>query len=288
MLGRHGHAVLLDRQVQVAVRGVRQDLPQPGGVRRLHGGHIEPVVPVAGDLLRRQDRAPFLHQVVAVHLDVVEQFEVALGPAELDAGLRPGRPQPAGLHEQPLLLGVDDPRDVRAGRQREPGPDPGDLGVDELHPPLAGDGHPMVPVDQEVPPVHLVDLDRREVPAGERTFDALPPVLDVGAAGQELSVERVGPIQRPHDAADRDRTDAHVRLIEQAEPVGDLLQGEQLLGVLVPDLPGEVPEGLAAPGPLVRGGRVGARWGLARRHHPVRRRSVRVTGSLLAACVGSR
>ena len=49
----------------------------------------------------------------------------------------------------------------------------------------------MVPVDQEVPSVHLVDLDRREVPAGERTFDALPPVLDVGAAGQELESSAV-------------------------------------------------------------------------------------------------
>jgi hypothetical protein len=81
---------------------------------------------------------------------------------------------------------VDDPTEVGVGGERPPGPQLRDLRVDVRHPPLTGDGHPVVPVDDEVRLTELVHLDRREVSLGERLLHATPTLLHTAAPGEEV------------------------------------------------------------------------------------------------------
>jgi hypothetical protein len=72
------------------------------------------VVPVARDLLDREQLAPFHHYVEAVQADELEQLDVAMRLGELDDRLGTGTLEPALVHQEVLLLAKDDLADVRA------------------------------------------------------------------------------------------------------------------------------------------------------------------------------
>jgi hypothetical protein len=190
-----------------------------------------------------------------VDLDLLQQLDVALRPGELDPDLGPGPLQAAVLHELPPLLLHDDPAEVGVWRQRPPAAEARDLRVDVVDPALAGHGHPVVPVDDEVRAAELEHGDRREVALVERPLHPLPSGLDVPPAREELPVEVPGPPERPHDPRHRDGADPYVRLLEHAETLANVVQVEQRLGFPPSDHVGEPLVGLAPTRPPEGGGR---------------------------------
>jgi hypothetical protein len=71
------------------------------------------------------------------------------------------------VQEHALLLGMHELAHVDLGTNLIVGPEPGDLGVDEVRAALMGKRHAMVPAGDEVRAAELLDLDRRHQAVGE-------------------------------------------------------------------------------------------------------------------------
>jgi hypothetical protein len=102
------------------------------------------------------------------------------------------------------------------------------LRVDRRHAPLSRDCNAMVAVDHEIGVAQLVDDDRRKVSLRERLGNSPPPLTDVRPERVELAVEVPAAALGPDDAAQPDRADADVAAPRRAQPLGRLVEGEQM------------------------------------------------------------
>src|SRR5215208_7769499 len=103
-----------------------------------------------------------------------------------------------------------------------------DLGVDRLHPPLAGDRDSVVAVDDEVGVAQLVDRDRREAALGEGALDVPPAQADLGPARKEVAVEVAAPAVGADDLRDGDPLQPEVPAGERLESPRRLVEWEEL------------------------------------------------------------
>ncbi len=169
-----------------------------------------------------------------MNLDVLQQLDVAGRPAEADPGLRAGAGETALVHEDPLLLGVDQLDDVGVGGQVPARAQLRHLGVDRLHASLARDRHAMVAVDDEIRVADLVHDDRREVAVGERLLHPPPALADLRPARKEVAIEVLAAAFRPDDLPQRDGAQADVAPLERTQAPCRLLERQQVGPVAAP------------------------------------------------------
>src|SRR5215208_7847320 len=118
-----------------------------------------------------------------------------------------------------------------------------DLGVDRLHPALAGDRDSVVAVDDEVGVAQLVDRDRRKAAFGERALDVPPAQADLGPAWKEVAVEVAAPAVRADDLRDGDRLQPEVPAGERLESPSRLVEREKVARPAPPQQRAEPPVG---------------------------------------------
>jgi hypothetical protein len=163
-----------------------------------------------------------------VELDRLEELDVADRPAEAHAELRVDLAEAALLHEDALLLGMDELDDVRIRGKVPARLELRHLGVDGLQLELAGDGNAMVAVDHEVRVAELVGDDGREGRVGECPLDLLPAVAEAGSPRLEIAVEVAPAAVRPDDLLHRDRSETHVAPRERPQTPGGLVEREEV------------------------------------------------------------
>jgi hypothetical protein len=192
--------------------------------------------------------------VVAVELDGLEELDVAHRTADVDAELGSRPLEPALFHEDPLLLRVDQLDDVGVGAEPPPRAELGDLGVDRLHPALAGDRHAVMTVEDEVGLAELVDDDGREVALRVGPLHLTPARTEVRTARKEVAVEVAAAAVRSDDLFERDRSKSDVTALERTKAPRCFLQWEQRRGRFPSHDACQAPVGASAASPFEGGG----------------------------------
>jgi hypothetical protein len=101
----------------------------------------------------------------------------------------------------------------------------------------------MVSVLGEVRTAHLEHADRRQTGVGRRITQLLEPRAGELVSRPEVPVEVVGPVDRAHDALDRDLLDSAVRPTGGAEPAAGLVERQQAHVGIVPPPPAIIEPG---------------------------------------------
>jgi hypothetical protein len=185
-----------------------------------------------------------------VNLYQFQKLHVAVGQAELDPRVWDRSIEAAILQEELLLLGEDQPPDVRSRRNLESSSQLSDFGVDELNPFLFGDGDTMVAVHNEKRIAHLVCHDGWKLTVRERALESHPAFSDLLASGEKVLVEVLGPAGGPEDLLYPNWPDAHVRLLEEPHSGLQLVKGQKLVLAIARYDSGNSSIDLPAPGAL--------------------------------------
>jgi hypothetical protein len=219
--------VPVENEEQIPGRRVPVQAAEAQAVDRGERRRVDRVVPVCRDLRALEHASASPHQVVAVHLDVLQQLEVVRGPAHRDphAGARLGKP--AVLEEDPLELSEDDLEHVRAGRERDARDQLGHVGVDRRRAPAPRERCAVVTVDHEVRLSELDRHDRREGTLGERVLERAQPVTAEGVKRAEVAGERAGAAVCADERVERDLAHAQIPAPERLQPPLDLVELEQ-------------------------------------------------------------
>ena len=226
--------VLVENEEQVPRRRVLVDPVEAQAVDCCERRRVGRVVPVRCDLRVLEHAFASSHQVVAVHLDVLQQLEVVRGPADRDphAGTRLGKA--AVLEEDPLELPEHDLEHVRPGRKRDARDELGHVGVDHHSASAPREGGAMVTVDHEVRLAELDRDDRRERAVGEGLFERAQPVAAEVMKRAEVAGERAGAAVGADERVERDLADAQIPAPERLQSPLDLVELEQSVAAAGP------------------------------------------------------